>query len=127
SSTSFQGTKLLNGTFDFTVSAQASFVADLEVNAAKLNFGENRDVQVLVTKSAQRAGLFLSLGGGQLDLSSAESKFVIEVAGAKGSRQFTFASGTTISAMKDAINTFTQVTGVSAGTSGTGIVLKSDA
>ncbi len=125
SSTSFQGTKLLNGTYDFTVSAQSSFVADLEVNAAKLNHGENREVQVLITQSAQRATLYLSLGGGQLDLSSSEAKFTFEIAGANGSRQFTFASGTSISAVKDAINTFTQVTGVSASTSGTGVVLKS--
>mgnify|MGYP001050336495 CR=1 FL=1 len=124
-STSFQGTKLLNGTYDFTVSAQSSFVADLEVNAAKMNFDENREVQVLITKSAQRAGLFLSLGGAQLDLSSSESKFIFEIAGAQGSRQFTFASGTTLESMRDAINTFTQVTGVSAATSGTGLVLKS--
>jgi len=123
--TSFQGTQLLNGTFDFTVSAQSTFVADLAVNAAKLNHGENREVQVLITQSAQRAGLFLSLGGTQLDLASSEETFVFEVAGDKGSRQFTFASGTSINAVADAINTFTQVTGVTAATSGTGVVLKS--
>lgn len=124
-STSFQGTKLLNGTFDFTVSAQSSFVSDFSVNAAKLSFDENRAVEVLVTQSAQRAGLFLSMGSNQLDLSSVDSQFVVELAGVKGSREFTFASGTTISSITDALNTFSEVTGVSAATSATGIVLKS--
>jgi len=123
-STSFQGTKLLNGTFDFTISAQSSFVSDFNINAAKLAFGENREVEVLVTQSAQRAGLYLSLGATQLDLSAQDAQFVIELAGTKGSREFTFASGTSISSIADAINTFSEVTGVSAATSGTGIVLK---
>ena len=39
SSTSFQGTKLLNGTFDFAVSGQAARVSDFDINAAKLGFG----------------------------------------------------------------------------------------
>ncbi|MEM1211894.1 MAG: flagellin [Planctomycetota bacterium] len=126
SATSFQGTKLLNGTFDFTVSAQTSQVVDFQINAAKLEFGENRDVQVLVTASAQAAGLFLSLGGTPLDLSSSEARFVFEVAGALGSREFTFASGTALADVATSINTFTDVTGVSAAVSGGGIRLDSN-
>ncbi|MEM6392562.1 MAG: flagellin [Planctomycetota bacterium] len=125
SATSFQGTKLLNGTFDFTISAQTSQVVDFQINAAKLEFGENRDVQVLVTASAQAAGLFLSLGGTPLDLSSSDARFVFEVAGALGSREFTFASGTALADVATSINTFTDVTGVSAAVSGGGIRLDS--
>ena len=115
STTSFQGTKLLNGTFDFTVSGQDNTVSDFQINAAKLGFEEQRDVQMLVTQSAQQAGLFLSLGGG-IDLTDAESRFTFEVAGALGSREFTFASGTTLDSVVDQINTFSTVTGVSAAT-----------
>ena len=122
STTSFQGTKLLNGTFDFTVSGQATTVLDFQVNQAKLKFGENRDVQVTVTQSAQRGGLFLSTDGA-LDLTSAGARFVFEIGGALGSREFSFASGTTLADVRDAINTFTDVTGVSAGTVGTGLRL----
>ncbi|WP_428386749.1 flagellin [Mucisphaera sp.] len=125
SATSFQGTKLLNGTFDFTVSAQASQVLDLQVNAAKLAFEEQRDVQILVTNSAQRAGLFLSLGGTAFDLSSDTAQFRFEVAGSLGSREFTFASGATNSSVAANINTFKAVTGVSAVASGNGIYFKS--
>ena len=126
SATSFQGTKLLNGTFDFTVSAQASQVLDFQVNASKLKFGENRSVEVLVTQSAQQAGFLLSLGATTLDLSSTNNSFTFEVAGADGSREFTFSSGVALSSIRTAVNTFSDVTGVSAIVSGTGLVFKSD-
>ncbi|MEM7681648.1 MAG: flagellin [Planctomycetota bacterium] len=126
STTSFQGSKLLNGTFDFTVSAQTSQVVGFQVNAAKLEFAENRAVQVLVTQSAQNAGLVLSLGNGTLDLSSSDARLIFEVGGALGSREFTFASGTALSAIAAAVNTFSDVTGVSATASGTAIRLDSE-
>lgn len=130
--TSFQGVKLLNGTFDFTITSQATTVADFQINAAKLEHEQERAIQVLVTQSAQHAGLFLSATGPALDLSSADARFTFELAGARGSREFSFASGTALSAVVDAINTFTSVTGVSASLSGvgstanSGVVLKSD-
>ncbi len=123
--TSFQGTKLLNGTYDFQLENQASTINDVTVNAAKLEFGDTREVDVLVTQSAQRGGLFLSAGGAAFDLSAASALFTIDIGGVAGSRQFTFASGTSLADARDAINTFTDVTGVSAATSGTGIVLQS--
>ncbi len=124
STTSFQGTKLLNGTYDFQLSNQAATVNDVTVNAAKLEFGDTRDVDVLVTQSAQRAGLFLSVGAAAFDLSAATALFTVDVAGTLGSRQFTFGSGTALTDARDAINTFTDVTGVSAAVSSNGIVLK---
>jgi len=125
SATSFQGTKLLNGTFDFNVSGQSNAVSDVKINAAKLQHEENRAVQVLVTESAQHAGLFLSLNGTALDLSTANDRLVFEIGGVAGSREFSFASGTATSAIAAQVNTFTDVTGVSAVASGNGIVLKS--
>ncbi|XAL98772.1 flagellin [Phycisphaeraceae bacterium D3-23] len=124
-STSFQGTKLLNGTFDFNVSGVAATVEDYQINAAKLKFGENRDVDVLVTQSAQHGALFLSVGAAGLDLSAADASFVFEIAGSIGSREFTFGSGTTLASIADSVNTFTDVTGVSAVASGNYIELKS--
>jgi len=124
-STSFQGTKLLNGTYDFTASGVASTVSDYQINGAKLAFGENRDVEVLVTQSAQHGALFLSLGG-PLDLTSATSSFTFELGGALGIREFTFGSGTTIADIATSINTFTDVTGVSAVASGVYLELKSE-
>ena len=130
--TSFQGTKLLNGTFDFTIISQAAEVADFQINATKLEHNETRPIQLVVTQSAQHGGLFLSATGPALNLSSADARFVFEVTGSKGSREFSFASGTSLSAIVNGINTFTSVTGVSASLSGEGstlnsaLILKSD-
>jgi flagellin len=131
STTSFQGTKLLNGELDYTLSSQSADISDAQINGAKLSHGETRDVDITVTNSAQRAGLFLSTGGA-LDLSSGtapDARFTVEIAGSKGSREFTFASGTTTDQMQNQINTFSEVLGVSAaasdgGAGGSGIMLK---
>jgi flagellin len=124
--TSFQGTKLLNGSFDFTASGQAATVEDYQINAAKLETGDHRDVQVLVTNSAQHAALVLSTGGTQLDLTDSTSEFQFELTGALGSREFTFASGTAMTEIVASINTFKSVTGLSAAAPNTSaVVIKS--
>ncbi len=126
--TSFQGTKLLNGTFDFTVSGQISQVLDYQINAAKLSHNEQRDVQVLVYTSAQHGGVFLSIDGGitTLDLSANDATFVFTIGGSKGSREFTFGSTTSLANMATQINTYKSITGISAIASGTGLVFKSE-
>ena len=124
-STSFQGAKLLNGTYDFTVSGQHEEIESIQVNAAKTAFGENRDINLLVTESAQHASLFMSLAAGNLDLTNADSNFTFEIIGSKGAHEFTFASGESLDNMVKSINTFTAVTGISATVSGSGLALKS--
>jgi flagellin len=124
SATSFQGIKLLNGNFDYTVDAVGAEVANFRVNGAKLTYEGTRDVQVQVTQSAQTGALLLSFGGAQLDLAGAGTddpteRFVIEIGGVDGSRELSFSSGTTLQQITDTINTFTDVTGVSAVLSGT--------
>jgi flagellin len=117
--TAFQGKRLLNGTLDYTTSTVAAGVTSYKVNGAKLSGGAALAVQAIVTKSAQTGGLYLSTGA-TLNLGGSSTPFSIEVGGAAGSRQFSFASGTTIAAIATAINSFKSVTGVSAKTSGTG-------
>jgi len=124
STTSFQGTQLLNGTFDFTVSGQSTELRDLQVNGAMLNASGVQTVNITPQVSAQRAGVFLSTGGA-LDLDDITSSFTFEVAGTHGSREFSFASGQSLNDIRDSINNFTSVTGVSAVVSGTGIRLQS--
>ncbi len=123
--TNFQGSKLLNGTFDFNINSQHANVDEFEINAAKLEFGDTRTVQVSVTGSAQHAGLFLSAGGTSINLSAAANRLTFELAGVDGSREFSFASGTALTDVATQINTFKSVTGVSATASGNGVVLKS--
>ncbi len=125
SATNFQGIKLLNGNFDFTTSGlNASGIPDYKIKAAKFT-GSSLAVNVAVTQSAQQAGMFMSMGGAALDLSSGTAKLVLEIGGKTGSREFSFTSGTTLTAVRDAINQFTDVTGVQASVSGTGIKLVS--
>ncbi len=122
--TSFQGTKLLNGNFDYKVSGVASGITDYKINGSKFN-GASLNVNVLVTQSAQQGGLYLSLGGTNIDLGGATSSFTIEVGGSSGARQLTFSSGTALSDIAASINSFKDVTGVQAKVSSTGIKLYS--
>jgi flagellin len=124
--TAFQGKRLLNGTLDYQTSSVAAGVTAYKVNGAKLSNGGSIAVQALVTKSAQTGGLYLSTGA-TLNLGGTNGSFSIEVAGAQGSRQFTFASGTAVASIVTAINTFKTVTGVSAylSTGTTGVKLSS--
>ena len=125
--TSFAGTKLLNGTFDFQISAGSMDyrILDLRINGAKLG-PTSTAVNVIVTQSAQHAGLFLSVGG-TLDLNNnASNRLSLEIAGSKGSRQLSFASGATTTDIRDSINSFKDVTGLSAATNGTGVLVKSE-
>lgn len=128
-STSFQGKRLLNGSLDYQTNSVATGVQTFRVNGAKVASG-SLDVQAIVTQSAQKAGLFLSAGGSSLDFGGdASGIFTIEISGSKGSRELSFASGTTLSDVAKAINSFTNVTGVvaSAASGETGIrVLSSD-
>ncbi len=122
--TSFQGTKLLNGTYDFNIEDQAITVNEVKVNAAKIPNGETRDVKVLVTQSAQQAGLYLSTGA-NLDLSASDATFRFDLAGTNGSREFSFASGTSVADIAATINTFSDVTGLIASAAAEGVVFRS--
>ncbi len=123
--TEFQGSKLLNGNFDYQTTGVAAGVTDFEVRGAKLDGTNNLAVDAIVTLSAQQAGLYLSLGGGIVDLTAATDSFVFEVAGSKGSREFQFASGATLAQVTAAVNSFTDVTGIVASAATAGVVLRS--
>ena len=116
SATSFQGTKLLNGSFDYRAQNVVSDVTDFKVNGAKFE-STNLDVNVLVTQSAQQAGFFLQTvasAGGTLNLGGDGGELRIEIAGRLGSREFSFSSGLTNAQIADVINSFSDVTGVTA-------------
>ena len=113
-STSFQGSKLLNGNFDYTTSGvDDSNLTDVTINSAKLaDDGSARNVTVTTMAAAETGEAFLStnaaLGNG------GNGQITIEVTGSKGSQQFTFASGTTQADMVSSINSFGDQIGVQA-------------
>jgi flagellin len=117
-STSFNGTKLLNGNFDYTTATSAtSDLSAIAIDSARLpdSAGATLDVTVDVLASAQTAGVFLSTTG---TLTNADTgSITIEVSGIDGAQQFTFASGTTQASIVSAINTFKDALGVSAAVS----------
>ncbi len=121
--TNFQGIKLLNGNFDYTTSGVSTAnISDLRINSAKFNTS-SLNVNVSVTQSAQTARAFIggpAFGTLSLDLSSATAQFKVEIGGKLGSREFTFIEGTSITAISDAINQFSDVTGVIASAAAAG-------
>ncbi len=112
-STNFQGVKLLNGNLDFNTSSVSSNVADFRINAAKLNAGSTVTVTANVTASAQRGALLLDLSGVGITTTGGQL-YTIEIAGANGSREFSFSNGTTTAQAVTAINSFKDVLGLSA-------------
>lgn len=117
-STSFQGSKLLNGNFAYTTSSVTSAeLADVEINAARIAEGATLTVDVTVVTSAQTGAVALSTGA-----TVATSAMTVEIAGNKGSQQLTFAVGTTQAQVITAINSFKDVTGLSATASGANTV-----
>ncbi|NOX59403.1 MAG: flagellin [Planctomycetes bacterium] len=109
---SFNGSKLLGGGFEFTTSGiAASAVTATQVNSAKIPEGASRQVVIDVVTASQFASIS-GAGGGTAGVLSAVT--TLEVGGTFGTETFSFASGTTLSSIATAINTSTQLTGVSA-------------
>jgi flagellin len=105
-STSFQGSKLLNGNFDYTTAGvDDADLTDVTINSAKLaDDGSARSVTVTTMAAAETGEAFLSTNA---SLSNADNgQITIEVTGSKGSQQFTFASGTSQTDMISSINSF---------------------
>ena len=123
--TDFQGSKLLNGTLDYQTSGVSAAVTDFQIRGAKLGTNNpSNTVNSVITQSAQQAGQFLSFGGA-LSFGGGGGELVFEVAGTQGNREFSFASGESVANVASAINSFSDVTGVSAAVSGTGVKLAS--
>ena len=120
-STTFQGTKLLDGNFDFITSGVTSTeLTGVSVNAARFGSATSIGVDVEVTASAQLAELGFAGPG-----LAAANDITIEVAGNLGSQLFSFQGSATTAQIRDAINQATEITGVSASLSTTGLVINS--
>jgi flagellin len=119
-STSFQGTQLLNGSLDYTTSGVASTnVTNVQVDSANVAFGAKVTVNVQVVASATTAKLAYT--GGTVGTSGV----TIQLAGANGTEQLSFTSGTTVSSIAASINAVTGSTGVSATISGSDLAINS--
>lgn len=123
-STSFNGTKLLNGNFDYTLSGvDTALITGVKVQSARLSDspGSFMSITIDVLQSAQTAATYLSTGA--TFENGGNGSITIEVTGNSGVQQFTFASGTSRANIVAAINTFSDALGVTADTSGAGRVV----
>jgi flagellin len=119
-STSFQGQKLLNGTYDYTTSGvDTSKVNDVTVNGARLPDGSKMTVNVEVVSAAEQAVINTTVSAA---LATAAS---IQITGNLGTEQISFTSGASIANMAEAINGVSEVTGIKATVSGTNLAIQS--
>jgi len=110
----FGDLKLLNGNFDFTTSSVTStHLTDVQVYAAKIPDGGYRAVTVEVQTSSTQARLVYA--GGTL---AANASF--QIRGNYGTELLSFANGTATSAIAFAVNSTTELTGVSASATAAG-------
>ena len=113
-STQFGGKQLLNGNYSYTTSSAAtSAFASIQVNAAQLADNKTTAIVVQVTNSATTGELVNTQA-----TSALATAISLQVAGASGTTQLSFAAGTKLSAVANAFNTIKGATGVSAHNSG---------
>ena len=128
-STSFQGIKLLNGNFEYTTTGvNQAEIDDLQINSAKLSnaAGSSLNVDVTLVNSATKGSAFLlDDGAGAIDTNGA-GQVTFEVTGNAGTQQFTFAEGTAVTDVVDAINSFGDSIGVTASTAGDDVQIDSN-
>lgn len=123
-STTFAGRRLLDGSLDYVASGvRTSAIANLRINNASFGTTTFIPVTIQVTQSAQRGQLFFTA-------SAVAIQTTIEIAGNNGVTSLSFASATTASAIRNAINQVSDTTGVTArlinaGNPNSGIVLES--
>jgi flagellin len=109
-SASFQGVKLLNGTFDYATSglSTTSAFTSISINSAKVG-STSLAVAVSVIASAQTGQL--NFAGSSTGLSGSTT---VSIAGNTGTVQLSFTSATKSSAIVAAVNEFQDSTGVEA-------------
>ncbi len=111
----FNGEKLLNGNYGYALSSiDSTKLLWTEIFGARLaNDGATLGVTVEVTQSAQTANMYFAASG-----LAAGNPVSVQIGGLRGSETFNFAASTSITEMAYGINTFTDLTGISATTSG---------
>lgn len=118
--TSFGGTLLLNGNLDYVTSGVATNILDLAIHSVQFGTHNYIPVVIEVVSAAQAAGLVYTAAG----LSAAQD-ITLEVAGKSGVETLSFMGSAANSAVMFAVNTVSDVTGVSAALSGGMLVLSS--
>ncbi|RMH12920.1 MAG: flagellin [Planctomycetota bacterium] len=131
----FGGLKLLNGNLDYVTSGIASSaITKARIFSASFINNQAVEVEVDTVASAQTAGLFLNgdapganppYGNGAI-----QSTTTIRIEGSRGVQELTFTSGTSYADIVTAVNSRTELTGVTAelltGGATSGLVFRSE-
>jgi len=122
--TSYAGTPLLNGNFDYVVSGMSrSTVADFGIHGAQITNGvSNIAVEVTVTSNAERA--ILSVTSASVTTSTLSGLNLL-VTGNLGSELINFGVQANTSAIANAVNSLSYATGVNATISGVNLFFQS--
>lgn len=106
--TSFQGRKLLDGSFDFLTSGvNNNQVQDLRIDQANFGASTQIGISIDIVQQATRGQLSFAFN-------AISSDVVLEVGGKSGTEVFNFASGSSVSDIASAINLVSDATGVQA-------------
>lgn len=110
--TQFQGSRLIDGSLDFTTDGvSSSSISSVQIDQA--SFGTNPSIGVNVELLSQASKGSLTYSGGTIT-----DSLVLNVGGTEGFQAFSFDAGTTVSQMASAINLVSDATGVTAEASG---------
>jgi flagellin len=117
--TQFGGEKLLDGNLAYTTSGlDVAAIDTATIFGARVPEGGTRSVSVEVTASAETA--VVNYSG-----SAIVGNITIQVQGLQGAETFSFSSGTAVADVATAINSYSELTGVSATASAGGLQLNS--
>jgi len=106
--TQFQGQRLLDGSFDFiTTGVDTSKITSLRIDQANFGALSSISVNVDIVSQASKAKLTYNYGALATDV-------VLEIAGKDGAEAFSFAAGSSIEDMAQAINLVSDALGVRA-------------
>lgn len=107
-STTYAGSKILDGSLDFSTSAKSgNAIDDLRIDQANFGNRDKIDVEVRVLETAKRGTLIYNGNG-------VDSRTTISVSGSVGTKSFTFGAGTSNATIAAMINAASDSTGVSA-------------
>jgi len=126
---SFGGLRLLDGSLDYVTSGINSTEIDkAQVFGASFIGTDRVQVEVDIINSAQKGGLFLdgNDAGGRITNGVITSATTFQVTGSRGVQEFSFASGTTLASVAQAINQRTPLTGIEAQIINSAIVFQSE-
>jgi len=105
-STTFMGRKLLDGSLDFTTDGvDRKTLQNLAITKATFGTSDQVSINIQVREAAQRAELYYNHAVAMEDVT-------LVVRGSRGGSPFTFAKGTTVREMAEAINLESDSTGV---------------